>query len=381
MQCIDNIEKKLNTIATSLTGLQREQSWPCEELLNQAVYQTQNFLHPHLEKLQNTAQILLETTEGAHSKAVDVETLFRAWHMDKNPPSLLSLCIFLLEHLAVKPSPDDANMLIVSAILGQIHNEPAYHNDMHFRKVLSQAIRLIIVNNDIYEGTSRALDTKQICTLLSAACIHDLDHDGQGNVVKGIHIEGRAEKHSYNIVKPYLAAAGCDDETLKTLLTMLLTTDVSPLDDPTNPMMQMKAAYRFHFLGEKIKAHSLNLSTDIRALEKDPALTTLCMLLHEADIATSAGVTYDVTKYETTLIMEEFKDDKAYPSDVVTFLDQVCHRRFLSAAALKLYAGNMARICALAEQDVKNGNEAYGPSNLSNFLMPHAEHSNNKTLN
>jgi len=109
---------------------------------------------------------------------------------------------------------------------------------------------------------------------------------------------------------------------------------------------------------------------DIRALEKDPSLTTLCMLLHEADIATSAGVTYNVTKFETSLIMEEFKDDKAYPADVINFLEQICQRCFLTDGGLKLFSSNMARIYTLAEQDVENGNQPYPSSQLADFTRP-----------
>jgi len=381
MQSIDNIDKKLKSIAAMLNKIRDDHSWPSEMLLDQAIKQSLNYLEKHLEDLQKTAQSLLSISTTPQESADNVTALFHAWHMDKNPPSVLALCIFLLEAMELKPAPDDENMLLMSAILGQVHNEPAYHNDMHFRKVVAQIIRLIVANNTIYDGTPRALNTKQICTLMTAACIHDLDHDGQGNFVKGVHISGRAEKHSFNTAKPYLIASGCDEKTLNAIHVMLLTTDVSPLDDPANPMMQMKAAYRFHFLGDNTKAHTLNLSCEISALEKDPALTTLCLLLHEADIATSAAMTYDATKFETSLIMEEFKDDKAYPADVINFLDQICQRRFLSDAGVKLFAANMARIYALAQADFEGGNEAYPASPHADFIVPKNISSKNQTIN
>jgi len=381
LQSIENIEEKLGGIAASLTKLRAKQPWPNEMHLDQAITQTIHFLEEHLQSLHSNAIALLKSGEQAQAATHDIESIFHQWHMDKNPPSLLSMCLFLLEEMEITPAPDDANMLIVAAILGQVHNEPSYHNDMHFRKVVAQTMRMIINNNTIFDGTSRALKAKDICTLLSAACIHDIDHDGQGNFVKGIHIEGRAEKHSFELAKPYLQAAGCDDETLNAIYVMLLTTDVSPLNDPTNPMMQMKAAYRFHFMGEDSKAHTLNLSSNINTLEKHPMLSALCLMLHESDIATSAGLTYDVTKFETSLIMEEFKGGAAYPEDVVNFLDQICQRRFLSDSGQKLFAANMARIYALAQEDVKNGNEAYPASHLTNFILPKNSSGSDKTIN
>ncbi|MFK7839949.1 MAG: hypothetical protein AB8B83_06415 [Bdellovibrionales bacterium] len=381
MQVKANIEKNMNAVAQTMMSLRKSQAWPAEMLMDQAITQSVHFLDEHLENLTNTADILLETKDFSQKSAEDIETLFRAWHINKNPPSLLALCVFALDHLNVSVKPDDMSIVIASAILGQVYNEPSYHNDMHFRKVLAQTIRLIANNNDIFKSTARELNAKDICTLLSAACIHDLDHNGQGNFIKGVHVEGHAEKHSFNIAKPYLQKAGCDNDTLMNIYIMLLTTDVSPMDDPTNPMMQMKAAYKFHYLGGRDKTHTLNLSTDISKLEKDQKLTSLCILLHEADIATSAAVTYDVTKFETSLIMEEFKKDKAFPKDVVSFLDDICQRRFLSDAGMRLFSANMARIYALAEEDASNGNEAYPASKYANFALPKSIANEGKTIN
>lgn len=380
-KCADNIEQKITAASAVLVRLSEVQKWPDSMHLDQAITQSIHFLKLHMETLEKQGARFLCSEDPAQDVANDMEGLFHQWHIDNNPPSLLAICLYVFEKQGLSPSLDDFNMVVVCAILGQVRNDVPYHNDMHFRKVLAQVIRMIAVNNGIYQGTDRALSCKQICKLLSVACIHDLGHDGLGNVVKGVHIEGRAERYSFDLAKPFLVATGSDDATLNDLYVMLLTTDVSPLDDPANPMMQMKAAYRYHFMGENARAHTLNLSHDISRLEKDSALTTMCLILHEADIATSAGLTYEVTKYETALLMEEFKGDKAYPSQVVDFLEQVCQRRFLSDAGQKLYAANMARIYALADQDAKDGDEPFSPSNLSQFVLPKSADSDNKTLN
>lgn len=381
LQVSDNIEEKLGSVAEMLTNERAELPWPGEKNLDQAVTQSIHFLEEHLQFLYKSGVSLLKSGTEAQAATDDIESLFRQWHMQKNPTSLMALCFFVLEEMEIVPDPDDLNMLVAGAILGEVHNSPQYHNNMHFRKVLAQTIRMIVSNNTIFENTPRVLTSKQICTLLTAACIHDLDHDGQGNWIKGIHVEGRAEKHSFEMANPYLKAAGCDKKTLEAIYVMLLTTDVSPLDDPGNPMMQMKAAYRFHFMGGDAKAHTLNLSEEIKILEKDPALTTLCLFLHEADIATSAGLTYDVTKYETSLIMEEFKEGKSYPSDVINFLNQICQRRFLSDVGQKLFAANLARIYALAEADVEAGDEAYPPSLHADFIVPITHKGDGQTIN
>ena len=79
--------------------------------------------------------------------------------------------------------------------------------------------------------------------------------------------------------------------------------------------------------------------------------------------------------------MEEFKEDKSFPSDVVRFLDQICQRRFLTDAGQKLYAANLGRILALAEEDVKNGDEAFPLSAYAEFLIPENQKNSSQSIN
>lgn len=301
----------------------------------------------------------------AHSTA-----LIRRWQAQGSAPSLAAICTAALDMMDVSLEPDYLSVLLMAAALGEVPNDQPYHDNLHYKKVLIQGVRMMSAHNEIYKDTNKALDTVQIYKFLTAICIHDLAHDGLGNVVKGVHVAGRLEKLSFEIAKPYLVAAGgAEDAFLEDILTMLLTTDVSPIGDPTNPAAQAKAAYRYHFMDEKTKIHALNLSGELKALETDEALTMLCLLLHEADVATSAGLGYDVTKYETSLVHEEFRARAGKPSDVINFLTIICDRKFLSDAGQKLYASNMARIYTLAQEDVQNGDHAYPSSDHSDFIL------------
>ena len=381
VQSVENTDKILNGVTAVLDSLHAKQKWPDKHLLKHAIDQSTVTLDEHLADLSRSAAVLVQKDGQPDEMAKDVETLYKQWNIDKNPPSLLSMCLFLIENMSIKPDKDDIGMVMMSAMLGQVQNDTPYHSDMHFRKVLSQTMRMIAAHNNIFGGTDRELNVKQICRLISAACIHDLGHDGQGNVIKGIHIEGRAERYSFGLAEPYLKAIGCDKETLNALLTMILTTDVAPLNDPANPMMQMKAAYRYHFMGENKSTHTLNLSKNLKVLEKDAELATMCLILHEADIATSAAITYEITKYETALLMEEYREEPAYPDQVIDFLNQICQRRFLSDVGQKLYAANMGRIYALAEKDMKDGNDAYPLAVHADFNVSLSKTSDGKTIN
>ena len=312
-----------------------------------------------------------------YGASVDIDTqtketvdLLRRWHYMGRPPSLTSLSIDAITNLGLKLSDELLSAVLMASILGEIENENAYHNNMHFRKVLLQTLRLIVAHNDIYKQTDQALDDQSIAMLILAACIHDIGHDGKGNMLKGQFIQGRLEQQSFELAKPYLKAVGLvDEDILDAVNIMLLTTDTAPLGELSNAMNQMKAAFRYHFMGGKTMTHALNLDEELSRLPKDAHLALLCLLLHEADIATSAGLTYEMTKYETASFMRELRDDEAYPEQIIDFLNQICQKRMLSDAAQRLYGSNLARIYALAEQDVRDGNHALPSTEHSDFML------------
>jgi hypothetical protein len=281
------------------------------------------------------------------------------WHNEGHAPSLCAMAIYACEHMGIK-SPDMVQALLVAAVLGDVPNELPYHNNLHFKKVMLQTIRLVSTHNEIFHGTPRALSEHESALLLIAASIHDFKHDGKGNTIKGVHQTGRLERRSYDLAKPLLMKAGLNQPAdLRILEILLLCTDVSPLDDPSSPMRQMKAAYKHHFLGEKRYQAQLNLSEDLKLLEKDAALCDMALILHEADVATSAGMDYALSQNETASYRAEIGLNDARPQHIIDFLNDVCQRQFLGDAGKKLYGANLARIYALAEQDVQAGDEQF----------------------
>ncbi len=323
---------------------------------------------------------IFPTHQNAGGGTPGLSAYLRSWHVMGEVPSLVSLTIAACEKFEIT-SPDHVQILLMAAVLGDVENDLPYHSNTHFKKVLLQLIRLIAVHNSIYGGTARALNVEQIAIALVGGCIHDLGHDGLGNTVKGVFYPGRLERQSYDFALPYLKAAGAQEELLSVLKAIILTTDVTPLGDVTNPMHQMKAAYRFHFLGEKEQHTTLNLSDDWSVFEQDAMLTLMACLLQEADIATSAGVDYSVTQYETCILMEEVGSNEARPAHVLSFLEKVCQRRFLSDAGQKLFGANLARIYALAEEADQNGNEAFPKPQHTDFILGANEQSDSKTIN
>lgn len=354
--------------------------WVTQDYLLDLVKSTAESINDDLEALQKGAAFIY-TQDDVEDETEQTVELIRRWHYLNRAPSLAAMCMNAIEGLGLELSEQTLKAVLVASILGEVENDNPYHNNLHFKKVLLQTIRMAAAHNEIYQGTSQALGDDSVALLLLAACIHDIGHDGKGNMVKGMFIQGRLELQSFELARPYLEAAGYSDPgKLEYLKTMLLCTDTSPLGEFSNPMNQMKAAYRYHFLGDKAKTHALNLDPEFGRLPKDAALTLMCLILHEADIATSAGLSYAVTKYETTIFMRELRDDDAYPEQVLDFLNQVCQRKMLSDAGQRLYAANLARIYALAEEDVKAGNHAFPDAQHAELILG-IDGSHSKTIN
>ena len=337
-------------------------------------------LEADLDALNKQAHIY-QTHDDAGDMTRETVEFMRGWHVSGHSPSLVSMAVASCEAFNIQ-KPDNRQALLIAAVLGDVPNDLPYHNNLHFKKVMLQLIRLIAVHNGIYKGTARELAEDDIALMLIGGCIHDLGHDGMGNTVKGVFYAGRLERQSYEYAEPYLMAAGIDEGALQKLKTIILTTDVTPLGDVTNAMNQMKAAFRFHFLGENEQFHTLNLSQELDALEQDKKAAIMACLLHEADIATSAGLSYEATQFETCKLMEEIGTAEAKPSHIVDFLEKVCQRRFLSEAGQKLFGANCARIYALAQEQESGGNEAFPEAAHTDFILGHAVYNEtSKTLN
>ena len=321
-----------------------------------------------INDLEDNASFIFNTGQRVDSHTKTTISLFRDWAISGACPSLTALCYFAMDKFAITDEKL-RNFLTVASILGEIENPLPYHNNMHFRKVVFQCMRMVAVYNDIYAGTSRAFDEDSIALMLGTACIHDFGHDGKGYVMKGVYIPHRLELISYESVAPIFKKIDMSDDQLKLMKAMLVCTDVTPFNDPANGLNQAKSAYRYHFLGAKSKTVSLNLDDELTILEKSAEAAAMALMLHEADIGTSAGLHYDMTKYETCLLRMEIADGVAQPQNIINFLEDICNRQMLSEVGQQLFAANMARIYALAEQDAKNGNEPFPEIDQSDFIL------------
>ncbi len=248
--------------------------------------------------------------------------------------------------------------LLAASVLGEIPHRLAYHSTAHFRKVLHHAIRLIVMDSQLVNHSNSALSKEQAVLLMIAACIHDLGHDGSSNISSGQYEPGRLEQRSCALAEPYLTAAGLSEGALSFLRTMVLCTDASRPDNPSCPLSQLKAAYHHHFSDFSGKSeHSAGQVFAFLRNRKD--LTLLAMYLHEADIMSSAGVSYERTQCETIQFKQERGEGAARPSDVLEFFDTICRGGFLTQAGKALAQRPHESIRAAVELDFERGNAVY----------------------
>lgn len=159
--------------------------------------------------------------------------------------------------------------LMVASVLGSFDSGLPYHNAAHNRKVVLQAVRLAV--------EAPELSSHDVSKLLIAACIHDLGHDGKGNIESGVHKPFLLEKRAFESARPYLQRAGLTPDELEDIKTLVLSTDVSPLGSKDSP------SHIFAIQPEK-------LPSELSRLRMDSPLAKSARMLEVADIASSAAL-------------------------------------------------------------------------------------------
>ena len=366
----------LDALTRHIAQTNTSEDWPEDWLLEQSADKIrQNFGH-NMGALQNKAAFIFTEIDNINQATTRNAGLLDDWH-SSDAPSLYALTCYALDTLTPNAAPDLYQAALTSALLGSVTSALPYHNNLHYAKVLIQTLRLACAHNHIFQGTADALAHDDIVWLIIAACLHDIGHDGTGNTVRGIHKPSHLEQRSLNIALPRLTALGFDAASpeITRLCAMIIATDVTPIDDPASPARQMKAAYRAHMISAHDSNAPLNLDPALSVLEHDKKASLMALLLHEADLATSSGLTYAITARETILIHKEQNLPPPRPQHIVNFLKHICQRKVLSDAGQKIYAANLARIYAQAQHETDNGNEKL----TITCTAPSSKHTQEKT--
>lgn len=355
----------LSSLEAIIANQKPDPSWEAGKTLSRKRHEVSENLNKDLAQLAEQAEFIFSPNLNPDLYTRQMSALFQSWHQNEKAPSLCAITIFACQHLGISENDPLAPAMMMAGLLGGVENTLAYHNNMHFKNVLLQTAGLIAAHNEIHEDQPQELQRDHMALLLLSACIHDLGHEGRGNITAdGTYLQSRAEKHSFGLAKPYLLEAGLEEVELEDVLILLIATDVIALDGHASPVSQVKEAYRQHFMN----GPAARLQSDLHILQKRADLALMGLLLHEADLATSAGLDYTMTAFETALFRQETAKDRAKPSHIVSFMEKICGGTMLSTAAQKIFGASMQAVLQKAREDVALGDEPFPAADDFDFL-------------
>lgn len=207
-----------------------------------------------------------------------------------------------------------------------------YHNRQHFCEVLLSALCLSLMV---------ALTSREQAQLLLAALVHDFHHDGRGNKEALF----RLEKLAIAAAQPYLQAAGVTEDERARITAIVMATEVS------TGVPFSRQCYRYFFEGGNAPPAATG---DLpRMLAQDARLALQAVLLTEADVLPSVGLTVDYAE----LSQENLSREWGRPldaADKLFFLESV----FQDFVAGRFFSPNLENIkCAMARHpSVRDGN-------------------------
>jgi hypothetical protein len=285
---------------------------------------------------------------------------FDKWEAAGSGPSLPSIVAFAIDHFGLGAQDPLVKAAFIAAILAEYPNGLPYHGNEHYRKVLFHTIRLMATSNDIAaKGGGVNLSDSDIAKMLAAACIHDLGHKGGDNLRDGVYTPGYMEQRAFNIARPYFAAVGAPDDEMKDVETIVFCTDITFFAGENSPCVRMKKIFKHYFWHDDKEDVSALMLGKLRRYEDNLPLVLMAMILHEADIGSSAGLSYDQTIRETLLIMSERGVTTAGPRTVLAFLREQLGETMFTDAGKQIFGRVMQDVIAQAEADIEAGKELF----------------------
>lgn len=275
-------------------------------------------------------------------------------------PKLTSLVAIAIEEFEINMDTPLGLGIFASAILAEIPNEMSYHGNPHYRKVLFHSIRLISRNNQIQkDNPDLKLTHDNIAALLMASCIHDLGHQGGDNLKDGFYTPGAMEQYSFELAAPYYTELGITKEQRDEIETLVFCTDITFFAGDNSPCVRMKQIYKHFIWQDDKKDVSMMMIGKLRLFEDNPRLVLMAMILHEADVGSSAGLSYEQTIIETISFMDERGMRTAGPNIVLAFLRDQLGETMFTDAARQIFGPAMTDVIKKAENDIKNGRENF----------------------
>ncbi len=289
----------------------------------------------------------------------EASDIFDQWEREGGGPTLPALVSHAMRIFGLDENAPEVRAAFMAALIGEMPNGLQYHGNEHYRKVLFHAIRLMATHNQLFEGDTRELTAQQIAVLLTGACMHDVGHKGGDNLKEAVYTPGSMEQRAFDICRPYFEAVKMDRELMGQVETIVFTTDITFFAGDNSPCVRMKKIYKHYFWQDDTEDVSMMMMGKLRRFEDNPQLVHMAMILHEADVGTSAGLSYERTKKETVDLMAERGVKTAGPKTVLAFLREQMSETMFTEAGKQIFGPVLRDVVARAEEDLAAGKTAF----------------------
>lgn len=349
---LDNIKEAAANV------IPHEQSYDIDDIIKSGDTLQESFGKDY-KRLEELSELLFSDETTAYGDRCTA--VFERWEKEGGGPSLLTLLAMAWDKFSFPKDGNDplAKCAVMAAIMGEVPNKLQYHGNEHYRKVLFHTIRMIAVQRGLACAKNRLENDNDARLLMIAAAIHDLGHEGGDNLRDGIYTPGYMEQKAYDMVAPYFEALGMDHDQLKTLQTLIFTTDITFFAGDNSPCVRMRRIYDYFFHDNSNEEVLNYIIGKLRLFDDNPKLALMAMMLHEADIATSAGLSYEQSIKETIDIIEERDMKTAGPRVLLAFLQEQLEGGMKTESARILFSSAMETIMAQARADFQSGRETF----------------------
>lgn len=321
---------------------------------------------------QDYAFLFGDHTESfAGENGQKLATLFDKWRDADRAPSIPSIVLMAKKHLGIDEEDPCFQAALMTGIAAEIEVDNPYHDNHHFREIVTAALRLVNTTNQMStQGEALYIDTAEVSKILLTAAAHDLNHDGTGNTVDGVHQQYRLEQKSIDTIKPFMKAAFMSVEDQKDVEAIIRVTDVSAPQGGKSPHMHLKTMV--HDLETKGQIDSSSAPSELSRLATNPLLLQSAAILSDADLSPSAATTYDFNEKMTHALHGENHAIVAKPETTKFFCSVLVGGSFTSKAgrkqsqtALNAMVGTATR---LIQEGMKNPpkNPTEKPKNTGN---------------
>ncbi len=260
--------------------------------------------------------------------------IFQHWR-NGAAPSIAALMSHAMAALQLSWEHQNTRAALLCALLAQTSHPYPYHNHHHCREVVVFTWLLLDAHQQASLRDRRAFPPftpAQMATLLLAAAIHDMDHDGIDNTVDNIHTPFRLEDRAFLRAQPIMQAMNMAPQAQSQIQCLLRCTDVSAPPRSISPRGYLRNVVNFRAINPD-QPYQGTLPDVLEGLRNDFWLTRMAAILGDADLCPSSSTTYEYALFMSGQVeMEHLGEIRNPEATLRYFIRQILREQFLSPA-------------------------------------------------